>query len=238
MKNKITFNSNRSYNNELTYPKPAKKSIPSWFSNASKYWKEQDGSDALDGNGKRGPGFKACPALSDIFTSGYFLTTPCDVNVFKYNGVPYARASEGFEDFCDIRPHMGEFHYPQGYYPYAYHWYPNWGFTLPDGYSALVMQPLNHFELPFLTTAGIIDSDKYPAPGLMPFFIKDGFEGIIPKGTPYVQIFPFKREEWGSEFNLYTEEEMIKRHEDHTKIYRTEEGGVYKRHTWIPKKFE
>ena len=33
----------------------------------------------------------------------------------------------------------------------------------------------------------------------LPFFLKEGFEGIIPKGTPIAQIMPFKREPWNSE---------------------------------------
>jgi hypothetical protein len=236
---KITFNSNRSYNTENTVPKPAKKTTPEWFKNASKYWTDENGVPIkMPPENEKGPGFKSCPALHDIFTSGYMFTTPCDISVFEYEGVVYAQPELGFEGFCEIRPHMGEFHYPEGYYKFGYHWYPNWGFTLPEGYSALVVQPINHFELPFLTTAGIIDSDKYGAPGLIPFFIREGFTGIIKKGTPYVQVIPYKRETWTSEFNLFTEEEMIKRHEAHTAIYRTTEGGVYKRETWVPKKYE
>ncbi len=236
---KITFNSNRIYNSEKTAPLPARKTTPFWFANASKYWTDENNEPlVMPPDNLKGPGFKSCPALHDIFSTGYMFTTPCDVSVFKYEGVPYVQPEQGFEDFCEIRTHMGEFHYPEGYYRYSYHWYPNWGFTLPEGYSALVVHPINHFELPFLTTAGIIDSDRYGAPGLTPFFIKDGFQGIIPKGTPYAQIIPYKREEWTSEFNLFTNEEMMKRHEAHASIYRTKPGGVYKKQTWVPKKYE
>jgi hypothetical protein len=30
----------------------------------------------------------------------------------------------------------------------------------------------------------------------MPFFIKEGFSGVIPKGTPFAQLIPVKRENW------------------------------------------
>jgi hypothetical protein len=33
----------------------------------------------------------------------------------------------------------------------------------------------------------------------MPFFLIIGFSGVIPAGTPYVQMIPFKREDWASE---------------------------------------
>jgi hypothetical protein len=241
---KIIFNSNRIYNSQESVPSPAKKTTPDWFLNASKYWADENDMiiDFPPHNGK-GPGFKSCPALHDVFSSGYMFTTPCDVAVTKYNDTVYVQAEQGFAGFCESRPHMGQFHYPEGYYNQGFHWYPDWGFTLPKGYSALVMQPINHFELPFLTTGGIIDSDKYGAPGLVPFFIKNTFQGIIKKGTPYAQIFPYKREDWSSEFNLFTEEEMANSHEAHTKIYREDslgkaKYGVYKQKTWVPKKYE
>jgi hypothetical protein len=235
---KIIFNSNRHYNNKDLAPSPTKKTMPSWFKNASKYWKDFEGNDlVVPPDNKKGPGFKSCPALHDIFTTGYTFTTPCDINVFIENGYTLVRAEPGYDDFVAIRSHMGEFHYPEGYYKFVYHWYPNWGFTLPEGYSALIVQPINNFELPFLTVGGIIDSDKYGPPGLMPFFIRDGFKGIIPKGTPYAQIIPIKREEWKSEFNLYTYQEMQKKHDDHVAIYRAD-TGVYKKITWVPKKYE
>jgi hypothetical protein len=56
--------------------------------------------------------------------------------------------------------------------------------------------PLNRFDLPFTTTSGIVDSDKFFAPGNVPFFIKEGFSGIIPEGTPFLQLIPIKRATW------------------------------------------
>jgi hypothetical protein len=32
--------------------------------------------------------------------------------------------------------------------------------------------------------------------GNIPFFLKENFEGVIPKNTPVAQIFPYKRESW------------------------------------------
>jgi hypothetical protein len=49
--------------------------------------------------------------------------------------------------------------------------------------------------LPFLTSSAVVDD--YVMPGAnMSFFIKKGFEGEIPAGTPIAQVIPFKREEW------------------------------------------
>ena len=140
--------------------------------------------------------------------------------------------------FCDARHSMPQFENPHGYHAKHFHWWPNWGIELPKGYSALVTSPLNRFDLPFLTVAGIIDSDKYTMPGLMPFFLKEGFSGLIPKGTPYAQIIPIKREDWTSEHIYYTNQEMYDRHVATTDKYRVAYGGIYKQKTWEKKNYE
>jgi hypothetical protein len=236
--NKIGFWSNRSANNDSTIPVPAKKIIPEWFANAKKYWKDENNQEFIVAPGEKGLGFKSCPALLDIFSSGYLLVTPCDVVVYKQDNKRLVVSAQGFDDFCESRPYMGEFNYPYGYGTDSFHWFPNWGFDLPKGYSALVLHPLNRYELPFLTTNGIIDSDKYGSPGLMPFFLKEDFTGVIPKGTPFAQIIPFKREDWKAEYKFLKEEEMIARHEKTAGQYRVPFGGIYKRQTWVQKKYE
>jgi hypothetical protein len=176
--------------------------------------------------------------LLDIFTSGYLLVTPCDIVIYKQNDAKHVVCSPGFDDFCGTREYMGGFEYPKGYGKDSFHWYLNWGFDLPEGYSALVIHPINRFELPFLTTSGIIDSDRYSLPGLIPFFVKEDFTGVIPKGTPYAQVIPFKREDWKAEYKFLEEKEMIDRYEKDVKIYRVPFGGVYKKITWAKKKYE
>jgi hypothetical protein len=52
---------------------------------------------------------------------------------------------------------------------------------------------------------GFIDTDKFPNRLYFPFFLKDGFVGIIPEGTPIAQIIPIKRDSWISEKALYKE---------------------------------
>jgi hypothetical protein len=48
----------------------------------------------------------------------------------------------------------------------------------------------------------IIDYDKTMHPLFPPGHIKEGFEGILEKGTPMFQIFPFKRNNWESKFSF------------------------------------
>lgn len=235
---KITFHSNRIYNSKLSSlnPSPAKKDVPKWFSESSRYWFPEN-KDSLS--------FKACPALVDAFLSGYLLKTPCDIYINKktindnYTHIESLSISieRGYEDFIGARPDMVGFPKPNGFDKH-FHWYPNWMPGLEPGYSALYLHPLNRFDLPFITVSGIIDNDKMDTPGLMPFFLKEGFEGLIPKGTPYVQVIPFKREEWDSEEKMYSLTEIQDRHEYQANKFRVPEGGAYKKKVWSRKRYD
>jgi hypothetical protein len=93
--------------------------------------------------------------------------------------------------------------------------------------------------LPFITTSGIIDNDKVNLPGTMPFYVVKGFTGILPAGTPYAQLLPFKRENWVSEHvdSVGYEEMMIKNQENSDK-YRRPDGGIYQKEVWERRIYE
>lgn len=235
--NKIMFHSNRNYNNPQNpfNPVPAAKAVPAWFTDSDMYLKDPATGQELKNpwNGGKTLSFKACPALIDTYTAGYILKTPCDIMFAKLNGQITLSTPKGYEDFCGARGTMPQLEVPAGYESNHYHWFPNWAPSLPEGYSALYVNPINHFELPFMTTAGIIENDKVNTPGLVPFFLKEGFEGIVPAGTPYLQIIPFKREDWEMEFKFHTDQEIFDRYKASGDKFRNpEEGGVYKKNLW------
>lgn len=239
--NKIIFHSNRLYNSakETFKPIAAKSYVPKWYSSADRYERIPN-TDEYYTNAEGGKllSFKNCPALLDVFTSGYLYTTPCDIVFYKENGIIKVKTELGFEDFCASRPATPNLEVPKGYQADHFHWYPNWAPSLPDGYSALYVSPLNRFELPFITTAGIIDNDKMDTPGLIPFFLKEDFLGVIPAGTPYAQIIPFKREDWEMDFKFYEYDEILKRHDYQARKFRVKDGGAYKQHVWSKKKYK
>jgi hypothetical protein len=73
----------------------------------------------------------------------------------------------------------------------------------------------------------------------MPFFMIKGFSGVIPAGTPYSQILPFKREHWESEVDVsISYEEMAKVNHENSSKYRQPDGGVYQRDIWERRKYE
>lgn len=236
----IKFWSHQEYNNLSTQPVSSKKVIPEWFSKSSRYWIGVDGNPVVVDydTDEKSPGFKKCPAMVDVLTSGYSFVTPCDVEIFEKDGKKFSRTEKGFEKFCSDRIGPADFYIPEDYSEHSFHWFPNWGFILPKGYSALVLHPINHYELPFLTVNGIMDADVYDLPGYQPFFVKKDFVGVIPKGTPYMQVIPFKREDWISSFEYLNKEQMSERYDAHENKYRAPFGGIYRRETWSDKRYD
>lgn len=234
-------------------PVPTQKEIPEWYKNADRYAKMPNGEyyqatkevcpfpkdGTVDDYGKI-PTWKACPAIMDAFATGYVFRTPCDITFFKDSqGIIDVKVSDPrHQDFCVKRPPMSQFEHPVGFYETHFAWSPDWGLELPEGYSALFMTPMNRFDLPFLNTTGVVDSDKVHLLGSFPFFIPKDWEGTIEAGTPYLQILPFKREDWEHKIEILQQYEMYAKIIDNAKFYRQPNGGIYKNKIWSRREYK
>ena len=236
---KIKFVANRPWLNEesASKPGPIVKTLPDWYRKADRFamnpatgkpW------ELPDGRGKI-PTWKACPAVFDVMGSGYAYKTPCEIEFTEdAAGKIQGRVLDArYEDFLIDRVPLSQFPHPQGYHEKHFAWWPDWAVELPEGYSALYTQPLNRFELPFLTMSGIVDNDKVHLPGTMPFFFLRGVTGILPAGTPYAQILPFKREHWESEVDVSLKQpEMSAKNLENSAKFRKPDGGIYLKEVW------
>ena len=239
----IKFISNRPWLNPHTknIPSPTIKHMPDWFREADRFFKNPETGEYLVApDGGKVPNWKACPALFDVMATGYVLTTPTDVEFFinSKGNIDVNIRDHQYKDFCTPREPMAQFEHPAGYYKHHFAWFSEWAISLPKGYSALYIPPMNRFDLPFMVTSGIIDNDKVSLPGSMPFFVREGFTGVIPAGTPYVQIIPFLREDWKSDAEFPELQEMINNNIENSKKYRIPDGGFYKNHVWSKRKYE
>lgn len=179
-------------------PVPAKKEIPKWYRDASRYIGPED-KLVVGENGSVNSGVKTCMSFLDGITSGYIVKLHCDVMVeqnqngdgfsMKWSSVvhPLTSRSLAIAEQLPTVPGFGQF---------LQAWEFKYGFTLPKGYTMLVTQPFNRYDLPTFATTGFVDADTTVGPGGVPFAVADGFEGIIPAGTPILQIIPMKRENW------------------------------------------
>jgi hypothetical protein len=75
-----------------------------------------------------------------------------------------------------------------------------WKIKTPKGYSCLFVPPLNNSDDRFSIIPGIVDTDTFTNEINFPIIINGDkypiLETMIKKGTPYVQIIPFKRDPW------------------------------------------
>jgi hypothetical protein len=241
---KIEFIKNRPWldKNSPSAPSPTIKTIPEWYRKADRFainpHTNEPWVDPRDGG--KVPTWKACPAIFDIMGTGYVYKTPCDIEVSDVNGkIKVKVLNQQMQDFVAERPAMPQFVPPQGYHEDHFAWWSDWAVKVPEGYSVLYTQPFNRFELPFLTTSGIIDNDKVNLPGTMPFFIVKGYTGVIPAGTPYAQMLPFKRENWSSELDTtISYEKMLDNNNKNSDKYRVPNGGIYQKEVWTRRTYE
>lgn len=242
--NVIKFFANKPWldKDSLSAPSPTVKSIPDWYKKADRYIKNKDGSFVPDifNNGEKQLSWKSCPSLLDIMSTGYVLKTPCDIEFYRDKDeiIKHKINDAKYNDFCSFRTKMEDFINPQGYEENHFAWFSDWVISLPKGYSAIYIHPINRFELPFYTVGGIVDNDSVVGSGNMPFFIIKDFTGLIPKGTPYMQIIPFKREDWSSEFIEQNFSEINNLRNINSNKFRKPGGGIYKKNIWNPRKYE
>lgn len=238
---KISFFSNRPWLNlsSPSLPKPAIKLLPEWYLKADRYLLDKDRNNVLDESGNKIPNWKACPAIYDIMGTGYFLRTPSDITFYEDKDKRLKfKIHKRYEDFIQYRSEIPSFMHPEGFRRDHFAWWPDWSIVVPEGYSVLYSQPFNRFELPFMNTNGIIDNDKVNLPGTIPFFIRNGWTGTIKAGTPYMQILPFKREDWSSESLLLEEEDIYNKNIENSNKYRVSGGSVYLNQVWERRKYE
>lgn len=146
---------------------------------------------------------KKCMPFLDSLSLGYVVKTPGDILVQQMpEGTVVEWSIEGPPLIKDRDPALNkDIPIPMGCGKTHFTWSLPASLQLPKGYSALITHPLNRYDLPFITLSGVIDGGDFVmgASGNVPFFMSNTFSGIIPQGTPIVQIIPFKNESWDSE---------------------------------------
>lgn len=142
---------------------------------------------------------KGCMPYFDSITAGYMLKTSSEIRFEDAgNGTVNYEMGSRPEVFV-MRPGYSA-PIPEEYHQVEFAWNVYWQVHTPVGSSTLFVHPLNREDLPFHTTSGIMDTDQgmFVGKGSLPFYVKKGFTGIIPVGTPFAQLIPFQRESWES----------------------------------------
>lgn len=221
--NKITFDA-------ADEPKPSNNLIPDWYKKLPLYLQGDNKLKLYDG--QPNTALKVCTPFLDALTTGYTYTLSNDVLVSWENGKPNFswRGSRKMITDHPIEQTKG-LPIPLGHYGQVFKWHNDFSIETPSEYSLWCTHPSNRFDLPFTTINGFVDTDRFNMGIHFPFFIKDGWTGIIEAGTPLAQLIPIKRDSWVSEKTNIEEHELLKRNQ----IYRKNIIRSYKKLFWTKK---
>ena len=193
-------------------PYPAVKQLPKWFTDAVPYPSvagfPEDGKLHVR-NRKANVTYKKCVPLLDSLSAGYIIPLWTDVMVEQDNTFPLIFWKTLHDVFSLHGASSREIPAPTGYDQIVYKYNNCWIPQTPKGYSCLIISPLGYNDLPFKAVPAIVDTDRSTLELVFPMWVKTGFEGIVEKGTPMVQIIPFKRDDWESTFDYYENGEYL-----------------------------
>jgi hypothetical protein len=113
-----------------------------------------------------------------------------------------------------------------------------WKIKTPKGYSCLFVPPLNNSDDRFSIIPAIVDTDTFINEINFPIIINGDkyptLETTIKKGTPYVQIIPFKRDSWKMIFKARKQKEI----QNSRIFYSLNVINIYKDKYWNKKSWK
>jgi len=205
------------------YPIPSKLNIPEWYKNLEH--------TVLDKT------VKGCMPFLDSLTAGYILKMPQDFYIrhnvdnenekkekfkdsfqtfglYDQQQILYAKninLNSGFDNHPVKQVEGAPFIEKNKNLPF-YKILNPWKITTPKGYSCLFVPPSNNSDDRFSIIPAIVDTDVFPNEINFPIIINGDkypvLETILKKGTPYVQIIPFKRDNCKMKFKLRKQKEI------------------------------
>ena len=170
-------------------PVPAKHVMPDWFKRLPPVAK-----NALSPT-NNAITVKRCMPFLDAMTFGWIVPLAATVRMEIGDGGANIECGWDFDKEM-VSPHsvaQVEGHPRLPAPPMKFHNY--WTIATPPGWSCLFIPPLNRPNAVFEAAAGIVDTDTYQSLIHFPFFAlaPDGIH-VVEKGTPIVQVIPFRRD--------------------------------------------
>jgi len=143
---------------------------------------------------------KRCIPFLDALSAGFVIPLWSDIYVSAKEGALSLSFPRNFPMSSSMEQHgYDQFPgHPLAEKPYGKHFMKfinPWLVETAPGYSCLFTSPLNHLEPRFKILDGVVDTDTYHNNVNFPFLWTGGDgEFLIPKGTPLVQVIPYRRE--------------------------------------------
>lgn len=220
-------------------PEPVVKNLPEWFKKQKSYI--SNNKDVINGNQMLT--VKKCIAFTDILSSGYTLKCPYDLYIDTTGPQPVYDIPETLKGlkFPMISSHPNS---QISEYPIDKDKYESdllrinmvWLVKTPIGYSSLIIDMQHSDRIPIKAISAIIDTDTFYTDGLFSFIVEKNYKGIIKKGTPLVQIIPFKRDSWNSE--ILNDKNILNKLQHQRYVIRTVFSKGYKKYFWNRKEYK
>jgi len=222
----VEFLTNEQLTSRIPRPYPANQQLPNWI----KAMPTDRPSPTRPGEMDRT--IKRCPPFLEAMTAGYIIPLPCDCRfALDSSGEFTAQSEHPVVDSHDFTQYQGA--------PFekmlVVKFRNLWMVRTPPGYSCLFTAPFNRFEIPFTALSGIVETDTYYNEVNIPVLCHMNINSSITlrAGTPIIQVIPFQREAWESQFGAYDNKEREDAaHElrDNVHVYRER---YWRKHTYI-----
>jgi len=216
----------------LPEPFPARKLMPDWFKALPPKLNKE--------NRFKNSTIKRCAPFLDAMNVGWILplaadvefTTNGDASGVNYKWQFYRSMIENHSKAqisTDEAPNPNDPKPPMKFMNY-------WAIKVPKGYSILFTPPLNRPDPRFTCISGLVDCDGYFEFINFPFFFHEpNFVGIIPAGTPLVQVIPFKRDALFRDFETRAMTDAEHEELEFTRRQRSIHESHYRDYVWSRK---
>jgi hypothetical protein len=209
----------------IAEPVPAKSVLPAWF-------RQLPGVDESQLSAtNNGLTVKRCLPFVDAMSAGWIIPLAAAVRLEISEGGRTVTA--GWEFDREMVSNHAAFQLAGSPYdphpPMKFHNY--WTIRTSEGWSCLFLPPINRPNGVIEVLSGLVDTDTYRSPVNFPF-VAVAPDGVytLKKGTPLVQVIPFRRSELALESSIRVESE--KEAEERERIRRSTHvgDGWYRRH--------
>jgi hypothetical protein len=209
----------------IAEPEPAKGVLPAWF-------RQLPGIDESQLSAtNNGLTVKRCPPFVDAISAGWIIPLAAAVQLEISDGGQTVTA--GWEFDREMVSNHAAFQIAGSPYephpPMKFHNY--WTIRTPKGWSCLFLPPINRPNSVIEVLSGLVDTDSYTSPVNFPF-VAIAPDGVytLKKGTPLVQVIPFRRSDLALEGSIRAESEQ--EGEERERIRRSTHAGDgwYRRH--------
>jgi Family of unknown function (DUF6065) len=208
----------------IAEPVQARGVLPAWF-------RKLPGVDESEVSAtNNGLTIKLCLPFVDAMSAGWIIPLAAAVRLEISDGGGTVTA--GWEFDRELVSNHASFQIAGSPYgslpPMKFHNY--WTIRTPTGWSCLFLPPINRPNGVLEVLSGLVDTDTYTAPVNLPF-VATAADGVytLKKGTPLVQVIPFRRADTALEGSIRAEsaEEAGEREQIHRSTHAGD--GWYRR---------